>query len=397
MSFHVHRRRFLQAAAAASSAAWLRPAACLAAADSAATVHEVKVISPDPGYYHGWPTLCRRRGGELIVTYSGGREGHVCPFGRVEMMTSTDDGASWTYPRVLLDGALDDRDSGCLETARGTLIVTTFTSLAYETSLLKKQLGLSEGDPARWPREKIDRWLSVHNRLSPDGRRAELGEWLIRSTDGGNTWGPRIATLVNSPHGPIALSDGRLLYPGKQLWTAEKAIGVAESSDDGLTWRRLAEIPTRVGDDATRGYHELHGVEVAPGRVVVHIRNQNPPNSGETLQTESSDGGKTWTEPHPIGVWGLPSHLLKLSDGRLLMTYGHRRPPFGNQARLSGDGGATWGEPLNISDDGIGGDLGYPSTVQLGSGQFVTVWYESMEEPRGKAVLRQATWSLRTS
>ena len=34
-----------------------------------------------------------------------------------------------------------------------------------------------------------------------------------------------------------------------------------------------------------------------------------------------------------MGVWGLPSHLLRLRDGRLLMTYGYRRAPFGNQAR----------------------------------------------------------------
>jgi hypothetical protein len=358
------------------------------------TVHELKVISPDPENYHGWPTLCRRASGELVVTWSGGREGHVCPFGRVEMMTSKDDGKTWTYPRVLLDGAIDDRDSGCMETPRGTLIVTTFTSLAYESHQLQRQLELPEGDKARWPQAKINRWLGVHQRLSPAERQAELGEWLIRSTDGGITWGPRIRSVANSPHGPIALSDGRLLYPGKQLWTDERKIGVAESSDDGQTWQWLAEIPTRPGDSATRGYHELHGVEVEPGRIIVQIRNHNPANSGETLQTESSDDGRTWTEPHAIGVWGLPSHLLKLRDGRILMTYGHRRAPFGNQARLSSDGGTTWSAPMVLSGDGLGGDLGYPSTVSLDNGQFVTIWYELMSDPRGKAVLRQAIWSL---
>jgi hypothetical protein len=45
---------------------------------------------------------------------------------------------------------------------------------------------------------------------------------------------------------------------------------------------------------------------------------------GETLQCESADGGKTWCEPHEIGVWGLPSHLLRLRNGNLLMTYGYR-------------------------------------------------------------------------
>jgi hypothetical protein len=85
---------------------------------------------------------------------------------------------------------------------------------------------------------------------------------------------------------------------------------------------------------------------------------------------------------------------MRLRDGRLLMTYGHRRPPFGNQARVSDDGGASWSGPVVLSDDGLGVDLGYPSTVQRDDGRLVTAWYESMKEPAGKAVLRQATWSL---
>ena len=339
MNEALSRRQMLRAAAA--SVAVLGTGRRAVAAQGF-TVHELKVISPDPEHYHGWPTLCRGKAGELIVTWSGGREAHVCPFGRVEMMTSKDDGRTWTYPRVLLDGAGDDRDSGCLETARGTRIATTFTSPAY-LAVLDKQLGLPEGDKARWPREKLDRWLSVRDRLTPEQREAEPGEWLIRSTDGGVSWGPRIPTVVNSPHGPIQLSDGRLLYPGKRLWASGKQVGVAESHDDGQTWRWLAEVPARRGDDAASGYHELHGVEVEPGRVVVQVRNHNAANAGETLQSESVDGGRTWAEPHPIGVWGLPSHLLKLRDGRLLMTYGHRRAPFGNQARVSADGGADVG------------------------------------------------------
>jgi hypothetical protein len=140
-------------------------------------------------------------------------------------------------------------------------------------------------------------------------------------------------------------------------------------------------------------YHELHAVETADRRILVHIRNHNPENGGETLQSESADGGRTWSMPHPIGVWGLPSHLLRLRDGRLLMTYGYRRKPFGNRARLSSDHGRTWGDEVLISDDGASGDLGYPSTVELARGELITVWYESRKEtPR--AVLRMARWEI---
>ena len=46
-----------------------------------------------------------------------------------------------------------------------------------------------------------------------------------------------------------------------------------------------------------------------------------------------------------------------------------------------------------ISEDGKGGDLGYPSTVQLGDGSLVTVWYEKMKGSTN-AILRQARWTL---
>lgn len=391
----ISRRTFLRTTTTtAAAAATFAPVARGAAA---AEIIETRVISQQPEYYCGWPTVARRANGELWLSWSGGREAHVCPFGQVVAMTSRDEGATWTYPRVLLDSATDDRDSGVLETAKGTLLVTTFTSLAYEP-LLAKQAAMTELSAEGWKKGQMNpgqlaRWKAAHARLGDAERKAELGEWLIRSTDGGRTWSTRLPTVVNSPHGPIQLRDGRLLYAGKQLWTGEKKVGVAESTDDGQSWKWLAEIPARGGDSA-RDYHELHAVEAADGTLIAHIRNHNKASAGETLQSESRDGGRTWSEPHPIGVWGLPSHLLRLRDGRLLMTYGHRRAPFGNQARLSTDHGQTWGEAMILSGDGIGGDLGYPSTVELDGGTLLTAWYETMSgSPR--AVLRQARWRLK--
>jgi hypothetical protein len=307
------------------------------------------------------------------------------------MMVSHDDGTTWQWPQTLLDGPSDDRDAGVMETARGTLLVTTFTSLAYESSLnnaAKKE----PGTPGAWAADRLNRWQLAHNRLSAEQRQKELGEWMIRSTDGGITWSSRCPTIVNSPHGPTQLSDGRLLYAGKELWTKEGRIGVCESSDDGQTWKWLAEFPTRPGD-SKKIYHELHAIESADGRVIAHIRNENKTDYGETLQSESTDGGRTWSQPHTIGVWGLPSFLTRLRDGRLLMSYGHRRAPLGNQARISQDHGRTWSEPLIVSGDGAKGDLGYPSTVELADGTLLTIWYEQMQDSK-QAVLRQARWSI---
>ncbi len=356
------------------------PAALIGSASSAPTakVHELRTISHLPDLYHGWPTLARRKNGELLLVCSGGREQHVCPFGRVDLMRSNDSGQTWSFPRVVLDGPVDDRDAGVLETAKGSILITTFTSLAYEPSLKNKKGGDAK------------RWIAAHNRVDAAARQRALGTWMIRSTDGGVTFSGRYRVPVNSPHGPVQLSDGRLLYAGKALWTEENKVGVCASDDDGKTWSWLADIPTRDGDKH-QDYHELHAVEAGDGRLIVQIRNHNAKNSRETLQCESADAGKTWSQPRAIGVWGLPSHLLRLRDERLLISYGHRRQPFGNQARISSDQGKTWSEPIIISGDGIGGDLGYPSTVELDGGKLLTVWYERTAASP-KAVLRQARW-----
>ncbi len=381
------RRRFF-ARASGAALAFSAPSFLRGAAPKA-EVLDTRVISPQPEFYSAWSTLARRANGELWVAWSGGREAHVCPFGQVHAMKSTDHGETWTFPRVLHDGPLDDRDAGVLETAKGTLLVTTFSSLAYDDRIL------SQPDKvAAWEPEKLRRWQAERAWLDAKQRRAELGAWAFRSTDGGISWSARIATVVNSPHGPVQLQDGRLLYAGKELWSKERRIGVAESNDDGQSWQWLAEIPTREGDQPADDYHELHAVEAADGTLIAQIRNHNARNKSETLQTESKDGGKTWSVPHEIGVWGMPSHLLRLRDGRLLMSYGYRRAPYGNQARLSSDHGRTWSEPIPISEDGTHGDLGYPSTVELDNGDLLTVWYEAPKKG-ANAVLRQARWRLK--
>lgn len=352
-------------------------------------IFDTRVISWKPPLYHGWPTLARRKDGELLLAFSGGRESHVCPFGRLEWMRSKDDGAHWGWPQVLLDSPIDDRDAGVVETAHGSILVTQFTSLAYEP-ILKRAESAPVGKPGGFANEQlIAEWRAARDRLTPDERKGELGCYLIRSTDGGVTWSARQRVPVNSPHGPVVTRAGRLLYAGKAIWKDDK-VGICESKDDGLTWDWIAEFTARPGDSVQK-YHELHLVEASDGTLVCHIRNENERSDGETLQSESTDGGHTWSVPHSIGVWGIPSHLLALRDGRLLMSYGYRRPPYGNQARVSSDSGKTWSEPITLSADGVSGDLGYPSTVECENGTLVTVWYEVLADSP-LAQLRQTRW-----
>jgi len=412
----LNRRRLFGGAVGAASA-WSLGSRCSHAAPNF-RVEQFRTISQRPRFYHGWPTVTRRHNGDLIVVCSGGRDAHVCPFGWLEMMRSADQGQTWSFPTVALDLPVDVRDAGVMETARGTLLATTFTSFAYEKWLQDAEQRTA-ADPLAWSPTKLRRWRAAHRRIGAAERERVLGHFMIRSSDGGVTWSAAYRCPVDSPHGPIRLDDGRLLYPGKIIYGRSQAavgrIGVCESNDDGRTWRWLSEIPVRPGD-SFQGYHELHATETADGRIVTQIRNHNQVNEKETIQSESSDGGQTWSVPRPIGVWGFPSHLLRLRDDRLIMTYGYRKQPLGVQARISSDHGRNWSDPIPLHDRGTSSDIGYPSTVQLDDGSLLTVWYELMNSVAGDldhynrigrdeawfkmtehlppAVLRQALWSL---
>ena len=152
MNSTTSRRSFVQTGAAASLATFF--ISRKASAAPAAKILDTKVISPQFEFYCGWPTVALRKNGELWVSWSGGREAHVCPFGQVHSMTSRDKGETWTWPRVLHDSAIDDRDSGCIETAKGSLLVTTFSSLAYEP-MLEKAASMAEHTDKGWVTKSI--------------------------------------------------------------------------------------------------------------------------------------------------------------------------------------------------------------------------------------------------
>lgn len=366
-----------------------------------AKVQDTRIISADETY-HGWPTVARRKNGELMVVASAGRKGHVCPFGQVQLQRSTDNGETWSAPEVLVDGPLDDRDAGILELPDGTLLVCWFTSLAWMNVLCRHEVGasnwLTAEDLRQWrdERERVIRQVDVA---------AVHGLFVIRSTDDGASWSDPIRCPANSPHGPTLLADGSLLYLGKkhnpdqQAWAGGATHGstpiiAAHSGDGGLTWSEIGEVPFAAGHSGA-DYHEPHAVQAADGRIVVLIRNHGEPHARETLQSESFDQGKTWSIPHAVGFswFALPPHLLRLADGRLLATCGYRDKPYGNLAWVSDNHGESWSGPLVISADGTSMDLGYPSTVELEPGKLLTVWYENMSD-RQNAVLRQARWSL---
>ena len=409
---YIPRRELLKSAGAAALFASIG----LSAARAEAPAFEIlwtKPVSETPDIYYGWPTVGVTKDDELIVVASGGREGHICPFGRVDMFRSRDKGQTWTWPQTIYDSPIDDRDGGLLVTDKGTLLVTTYTDPNGKyAAMLKEEAARRAKGEKEMSDQRYNRWKKACERLGERESIRELGCFLLRSTDDGVNWEARRRIPVNSNHGPFQTKSGRIIYPGVEMWTEERAeffrrekaagetmvpsgnrVSVWYSDDDGQNWAFLSAIPARGGDSIDH-YHELHGVEAEDGTLIVQIRNHNERNNQETLQCESHDGGKTWTEPHEIGVWGLPSHLTRLADGRLLMSYGYRRAPLGQYVRVSDDSGKSWSEPMYIGPNEVSGDLGYPSTAQLSDGSLVTVWYET-PAPGAKAIVKMARWVLK--
>lgn len=364
----------------------------LHAAGFKAEILETKVINKQEGRYLGWPSIERTKDGELLVVFSGDRDEHVCPWGKTHLIRSSDNGATWSEPETVNNTPLDDRDAGIIETEKGTLVVSSFTSLAFAR----------ESQSSWVPEEIRATWKRHAEKLSPETKREWLGYWVRRSEDGGKTWGDPIRTHTSSPHGPTQLKDGRLLYVGKDWGWAfggdeesvrEHRLTVQESKDDGLNWKTIGFIET--SDPASiEVCWEPHAIELSDGRILALIRYE--PKGGEKimLQSVSEDGGKTWSVAESTGIWGLPPHLLELENGWVVCVYGHRREPYSERAVISMDGGRTWevDNPITLSE-APNGDLGYPASVQLEDGSILTVFYQ-IDQTGEKTSILTTHWRL---
>ena len=72
-------------------------------AEPGATILSRQVVCKEAGRYIGWPTIARTDKGELLIVFSGDRDQHVCPFGKVQLVRSSDNGATWSEPQTIQD------------------------------------------------------------------------------------------------------------------------------------------------------------------------------------------------------------------------------------------------------------------------------------------------------
>lgn len=340
----------------------------------------VKKAVIEPDRYLGWPTITKADNNELIVAFSGDRDAHVCPWGKTQLIKTTDNGKTWSEPETITNTPLDDRDAGIITTQKGTLLVSWFTSIAFERSNF-------EG--------AYNRYARVGEKIGQETKNKWLGSWVRRSEDRGKTWQNPIPVKVTAPHGPIALNDGRLLYLGRNMLKRgnEEYFYVQESIDDGKTWKILAALPT--AGITTKHLQEPHMVQLNSGKIIGMFRYQPEKEEDHIMmQTESYDGGKTWSLLHTTGILGYPPHIIQLKNNWLLVVYGRRIKPYGERACISKDEGETWDVRNEITlCNADSRDLGYPSSVQLSDGSILTIYYQA-EKVGSPACLWSTHWRL---
>jgi sialidase-1 len=336
------------------------------------------IVYKDAGAYSCLPDIVQKNDGELLVTFrrAGGfslealRRGkydHVDKGARIALARSANGGHSWAPARTFeaFDPECGEQDPSIAELADGTLIINFF----------------------RWrvvPAEEKDR-LGYPARQQYDGSWSDVeGPWVIRSVDGGLTWEHDPIAVDSAPLARGGTSDAVLQLPGGTclmgIYGADYGSNVCRayivrSTDQGASWGQPALIAQ--DPDGQLSFEEPALTLTQDGNLLAMLRCGKPGSYEYLYQARSFDQGHSWTELEPTPMWGHPAHVLQLADGRLLCSYGYRRPPFGVRACFSDDQGATWNmeQEVILRNDGETRDCGYPASVQLADGSLVTVYY----------------------
>jgi hypothetical protein len=218
--------------------------------------------------------------------------------------------------------------------------------------------------------------------------RANDGAWVHVSDDGGRAWHhtAKVPGGGYGMRGAVEFPDGRLLLPFCDM-PGYRFIGVSESMDGGLTW---SAVRTIAGNEAI-AFAEPAPLLTSEGALLMLLRDDA---TGDLHRIASDDGGATWSAPERTSLPGFPAHLTELADGRILCTYGVRRPPYAIEAVLSDDGGGTFdpARRIAIRSDLGDKDLGYPVTLQRTDGKLVSLYY--CRNADGVTGIEETIWSL---
>ncbi|MCI0397445.1 MAG: glycoside hydrolase [Chloroflexi bacterium] len=297
---------------------------------------------------------------------------------------SHDQGQTWEQSRVVPNYDWYGVETpGLTQISTGEVLLNQWRFLWYPLELAKKlwasghqQSFICDPETRRWrPAQTEADW---QHHPYPYAR-ADGGAYVHISTDNGYTWELTVPLNIApyqgafSPKGAIELRNGDLILAlGSQEHDPLAASFVVRSTDRGRSWQKPMEA-ARVPDLI---FSEPSVVATQSDKLLLLSREEV---TGYIYQSESLDGGATWSPPQQLPLWGYPTHGIRLRDGRILIIYGRRKKPYGIRAAISGDEGQSWSEEIvirdNMTDNNQGLNLGYPSVIEYAPGKLFTAYY----------------------
>nr|MDO8113016.1 sialidase family protein [Candidatus Sigynarchaeota archaeon] len=261
-------------------------------------------------------------------------------------------------------------------------------------AILADRIGMV-GNPSIWIAPDTSRlWLFFVR---------SVGGWsvcqprFVHSDDQGKTWSkPRnlywfISRGIKNP--PIVTKTGRYVLPAYVEF--RDYFGVFYLSDDqGKTWRERARVA--VPDDEIpnvplarrwgRLVEQPTVVERKDGSLWALFRTE--PQMGVMYQSESKDGGETWTpaKPYMLPNPGGGFHMMRLQSGNIAIIYNHAPVKAANHGfernplsvAISEDDGKSWKWRRNIIESREGKEearIGqYPTMTQGPDGRIHATW-----------------------
>ena len=324
------------------------------------------------GFRHVHPAdTIRLKNGDILLMFREGTE-HISIDGDVIMIRSSDNGKTWG-DRQVIGGIknLDEREGCGLQLSDGTVIAAIFYNNGYS----------------------IDGTYHPQNSPVAHPEMNGLGTYILTSRDNGHTWSaPKFVDTSRMPFkniegpadAPIEMPDGSILMAliGYGIDHDAKNTGsvMLKSTDKGQTWNYLSTIAGDPGG-TLGGLVEPGIVRTKTGRIVAALRNDGPDHAMFT--TYCDDDGKTWQPVQKAPMYGGPTDLLELPDGRIMATYGVRswhNIPSGIRACFSSDNGKTFDlkTEVEVRNDFVNWDAGYPESLLLPDGKVLTVYYFNM-------------------